>query len=73
MRRHKGGYGGGTRASTRLLMLYWRVLSCKSKLMTMMVRTSKDDTGADADSDADAVAAAAAADDDDGGDDDDTG
>ena len=51
-------------------MLHWRVLSCKSKLMTMMVRTSKDDTGADADSDADAVAAAA---DDDGGDDDDTG
>ena len=41
------GQGGGTKASSALLMLYRRMLGCKGKLMTMMVGTNDDDDNAD--------------------------
>ena len=45
--------GGGTKAGRTLLILYQRLFSCKSKLMTMMVGTNDYDGDGDGDGDGD--------------------
>ena len=45
--------GGGTKAGRTLLILYQRLFSCKSKLMTMLVGTNDYDGDGDGDGDGD--------------------